>query len=498
VSKRLLIRADADARMGTGHVMRCLALAEAWQERGGQVYWLAGAWLSGLDGRLAALGVSVTPVAAAPGSSADADRTAALARELGAAWTVIDGYHFDAAYRTVVAAAGRVLYLDDLVCPDLRGMSLVVNPNPVSLARYGVLPPETQVICGPAYTLLRREFRQARVEPKAPSDPLRLLVTMGGADPVNATARVLEALTQLAAPSLSVRVLLGAGNPNRHALETLANRSPHDVDLISDSPTPSEHMVWADLAIAAAGGTTWELACLGVHTLLLTMADNQRAVAGPMADLGAAHHLGKVQDLTHDALVAGIQPWLANRVSRDFLGKRARHLVDGHGVWRILAAMSGTDLTCREATGADAETVWCWANDPATRQASFQSDAIPWDTHLAWYTSKLADPAGLFWIAEAKGNAIGQVRFACEGETATISVSLAPSSRGLGWGPALISRASHQLLARRPVTTLVALIRQDNERSRRAFDLAGYHLHESTTIGGQPAWDMRLTTTDVR
>jgi spore coat polysaccharide biosynthesis predicted glycosyltransferase SpsG/RimJ/RimL family protein N-acetyltransferase len=391
----------------------------------------------------------------------------------------------------------RVLYLDDLVCPDLRGIRLVVNPNPVTMARYGVLPSETQVVCGPAYTLLRREFRQTDAKAKAPSDPLRLLVTMGGADPVNATTLVLEALALLA-ESLSVRVLVGAGNPNRDGLETLAKRSPHDVELIGDSPTPSEHMGWADLAIAAAGGTTWELACLGVPTLLLTTADNQRAVAGPMADLGAAHHLGLVQDLNQDALAAGIQPWLANRVSRDFLGKRARQLVDGQGVYRILAAMRGTGLTLREATGADAETVWHWANDPVTRQASFHNGPIPWESHLAWFAGKLSDPTGVFWIAEDGGQAVGQVRFACEGGTATISVSLAPAARGKGWGPALISRASQRLLASRHVTTIVALIRQDNERSRRAFDLAGYRLHESTTIGGHPAWDMRLTTGDVR
>jgi UDP-2,4-diacetamido-2,4,6-trideoxy-beta-L-altropyranose hydrolase len=496
VSDTLLIRADADGQTGTGHAMRCLALAEAWREKGGAVHWLAGPWLPALDRRLAAVNADLTRLQVLPGSSDDAKQTAELARDLHAAWTVIDGYHFDADFRSTVALHSRILFLDDLITPDLTTCSVVVNANPVTMDRYRHVPVETQLLCGPTNSLLRREFRQSGQQPQ-PSASLRVLITMGGADAPNATALVLAALNRVSAAELTIRVLVGAANPHRHALEAIAAASGHAIELIVDSPQPSEVMRWADLAIAAAGTTTWELACLGVPTLLLITAENQKAVAEPMAALGGAFYLGLAADQNETTLAEALQPWLTIAQARTALGERARTIVDGDGVRRILAAMQGAELDLQPATVDDAEMIWQWANDPVIRQSSFNADPIPWETHLAWYNARLADRDGEFWIAWRYGTAIGQVRFTCDGDTATISVSLAPSARGQGWGPALIGRASRRLLAIRPVRTLIALIRQDNEPSRKAFALAGYHLHRTTTVTDRPAWDMRLTTGDV-
>lgn len=492
----LVIRADADRQMGTGHAMRCLALAEAWRDQGGAVHWLAASWLPALDARLAAEGIAFTRLDAAAGSPDDARLTAETARDRGAAWSVIDGYHFTAAFRETVAGDSRVLLLDDLVTADLTAADVVVNPNPVVRERYGSVPVDTQLLCGPTFALLRREFR--RIEPSpAQDDSLRVLVTMGGADAQNATALVLNALTHLPQPALAIDVLVGTANPHGACLAALAAASPHTVTVMTDVTKPSTVMARADLAIVAAGTTTWELAALGVPSLLLITADNQRAVAGPMAALGGAVNLGLASDRGVATLADALAPWLTDSAARRTLGERARTIVDGDGARRVLAAMRGADLDWRDATRDDATLIWQWANDPAVRQGSFHAEPIPFEDHLAWYAARLADPQTAFWIARHQCRPIGQVRFACDGDVATISVSLAPEYRGQGWGASLIGRASRRLLAQGPVRTIVALIRQDNGASRRAFALAGYRMWRTTEVAGRPAWDMRLSDSDV-
>src|SRR5947209_10124385 len=91
---RLLFRADADPRMGTGHLMRCLALAQAWLDLGGEATLLTACALPELNARTIAEGVRVEPLAVPAGSDADAERTRTITAELGAEWIVLDGYHF--------------------------------------------------------------------------------------------------------------------------------------------------------------------------------------------------------------------------------------------------------------------------------------------------------------------------------------------------------------------------------------------------------------------
>src|SRR5205085_6598585 len=126
----LLFRADADPRMGTGHIMRCLALAQAWQDAGGRAACLTASRLEALNARLIAESVSVIPLSSQPGNDADADETRETAVRLGARWVVVDGYHFSGAFQARVRQQGRrVAALDDYGHTDWYAADLVVNQN---------------------------------------------------------------------------------------------------------------------------------------------------------------------------------------------------------------------------------------------------------------------------------------------------------------------------------------------------------------------------------
>ncbi|MBO0930727.1 GNAT family N-acetyltransferase [Fibrella aquatilis] len=140
----------------------------------------------------------------------------------------------------------------------------------------------------------------------------------------------------------------------------------------------------------------------------------------------------------------------------------------------------------RLATPADAQLYFEWANDPVTRQQSFNSEPILWENHEAWFTRKLTDPNALMLVFEVQsGDPIGQVRFEkqADGEV-VIGVSLDAYFRGKGLASTLIRAAVSQCQEQWGNTPIAAHIKPDNKASVRAFERAGFHFdHESRKFG---------------
>jgi UDP-2,4-diacetamido-2,4,6-trideoxy-beta-L-altropyranose hydrolase len=473
----LCIRADANDAMGTGHVMRCLALAQAWGERGGRVVLLSRALSGALAERAAAEGLTVRSLEGDGGSLADAEATLAAARQVGAQWLVLDGYHFSPAYRRALEAGGvSLLVVDDLADTDLGAADLVLNQN--VYAQAAMYPGRSGLLLGCEHALLRREFRataRAAVAPVA----RRVLVTLGGSDPDNATERVADALSTLRDDGrLHVQLIVGAVNRHRERLEELLPnwQEVHDTEILVNPRALPELMRTADVAISAAGGTCWELAALGVPTLLVVIADNQRLNAETLAARGAAIALGDARHALSDGAAAQIRSLLGSAAARQRLSETGRRLVDGRGALRVVEALAAHPLQLRRATSDDSRTIWEWVNDPATRRASFQSGPIAWEEHQAWFARRVeSDDACAFYMAsDASGRAVGTARFQREGREAEISLNLAPQARGRGFGTKLIRKASFQVLDSGFCSEVLAWVQADNAPSLAAFRRAGF------------------------
>jgi len=173
----LLVRADGSPQIGIGHVMRCLALAQAWQDEGGGAAYAMVPGASNLESRLAAEGIDVLLIDAEPGSEADSAETCRIASLVKADWLVMDGYRFDADYQRTVKRAGlRLLVVDDCADAEHYWADLILNQDILAEEKvYGRREPYTRVLLGPLYVLLRREFlswpRRERPAPDvAPQD----------------------------------------------------------------------------------------------------------------------------------------------------------------------------------------------------------------------------------------------------------------------------------------------------------------------------------------
>lgn len=336
----LLLRADASPLIGTGHVMRELALAQAWRAQGGGARFACAQLGGALAERVHAEGFALEAVRAAPGGAEDARATVRLARAQGARWVAVDGYHFGPAYQSHLRAAGlRVLLVDDEARASAFEADVLLNQNLHASERdYGPKAGGARLLLGSQFALLRREFVEApRPAAEAPERARRVLVTLGGADPDNATERVLRALLALHDSELEIVCLIGAANPHAERLRALA-APPRLVLLEAVSDVP-RWMRWAELAVSAAGSTSWEFCYMGVPVLALVLADNQAPIARSLAERGAAVSLGRASQTDETRIARAVAELIPDGACRSALARQARALVDGRGAERVARAM---------------------------------------------------------------------------------------------------------------------------------------------------------------
>jgi UDP-2,4-diacetamido-2,4,6-trideoxy-beta-L-altropyranose hydrolase len=324
--------------------MRCLALAQAWQEAGGRAIFASADLLPPVRARLLSEDFEVADIAAPAGSPGDAVSLENLARRCAAAWIVVDGYHFSADYQRALKAAGlTILLLDDNGEAAHYCADVVLNQNPHAVeSLYSGREPYTRLLLGTRYVLLRREFRLWREWTRVvPPLGRKLLVSMGGSDPGNVTTALVPALASLQAEGVEVVIVAGGGNPHFASLERAIGPRNGGIRLLRDVANMPELMAWADVMLAAAGTICWEIFAMGLPALLVVTAANQRMAAEQSAALGAAQRLdGEIESIP-TAAAPLLRRLLESQTMRQSLSSRARELVDMEGSARVVSVLPG-------------------------------------------------------------------------------------------------------------------------------------------------------------
>jgi len=491
-SSGILVRTDSSAALGTGHSMRCLALAQLCRELDVPVALAHAETTPSQQRRWLSEASSSVSISVLPGSREDADTTARVARELDCEWVVIDGYHFGTAYQRQLKTHGcRVLCIDDGIHIEHSYADVVLNQNAYGRAdHYAARESFTRLLIGSRYALLRREFRRRahRRERSIPRTASRLLVTLGGADPHNATDAVLASLRLIDAVPLTVRIVIGGSHPSAGSITNPL--TPRDsIEIIHDAADLAELMSWGDMAISGAGTTSWELAFMGTPALALVIADNQVLVGESLEAHEVAINLGRVGSMPKEELARMVARLAADYETRLRMSQAGQRLIDGHGACRVLQALGLALLRLERASPRDSTMLWEWANEPAVRRFSFNSDPIAWETHEQWFAQKLSDPNSSILIAyDADDQPVGQIRFDCrEGDVLQVSASVPSGRRGRGYGRELIAEGLRQVSAMFPGRQAHALIKRDNVASLCAFRSAGFAMAGEVIVGGHKA-----------
>jgi spore coat polysaccharide biosynthesis predicted glycosyltransferase SpsG/RimJ/RimL family protein N-acetyltransferase len=385
-----------------------------------------------------------------------------------------------------------VLAVDDFAHADHYAADLVLNQN--LHARddlYGAREPYTSLLLGTRFALLRREFRKwCGWKREVLEAACKVLVTLGGSDPDGVTLMAIEALGQVRWPGLEAVVVVGGGNPRRGELEEAARRCRAMIRLQGNVTDMPGLMAWADVAVAAGGTTTWERALLGLPSLIIVLAENQKDLAEASERAGIGWNLGPHQELSVSNLAGALRRVLADAPARATMARRGPEQVDGQGAGRVVARLLANPdaLRLRPVRAEDCRLIWEWATEPTTRAASFSEEPIPWEQHRGWFTAKLDDPGCAFFVAlDAVGQPVGQVRLDVSGAEAMISIGLSGRFQGLGYGPEVIRQAVKELFASRPVERVIAFIRAENAASYQAFVKAGFIEEGTAAVRGHSA-----------
>jgi len=341
----LLIRADASVSIGTGHIMRMIALGQAWQAQGGEVHFLCAEITPALEQRLVTEGFHLSRIHATLGCQEDLSETMHLISEtLQAdrqnARVVLDGYHFGSDYQLGIKAAGfKLLVVDDYGHADFYHADWVLNQNISACEELcAKRSPDTKLLLGPKFAMLRKEFLaykgwKREIAPVAK----KILVTLGGSDPDNVTLKVIQALIDL---DLHAKVVIGGSNPHLREIENFIqgqNDSTAFIEVIVNASNMPELMAWADLALAAGGSTAWELAFMGLPSLFVILAENQIGIATQLESAGFGVCLGRGIDLQEDNLVEIVSFHASNSNFLQTVSDLGRKIVDGLGAKRIVS-----------------------------------------------------------------------------------------------------------------------------------------------------------------
>lgn len=496
---RLLIRADGGPLVGTGHVMRMLALGQAYQRRGGQVTFVVGDLPLSLLRRLEQEKFQVFRIRNHQGGSADAIDTREIVALVQPHWVALDGYKYDENYQRPFAnSEAKLLVMDDYQHASHHHANLVVNQNIYSSPDDYAALPNTKVLAGPDFAMLRSEFHDFDASRKIVSQAKRILVTFGGADPDNWTLRTLQILSDLKKKRLVVDCVVGNCYGSFPELDEFKRHANMTLRIHKNVDRMSLLMQRADLAITGGGSTCYELARCGVPSIVTSIADNQVPVARTLDARGAMRSIDCVSPLSKDRsrnLVTLVRQLINDSARRREMSETASRLVDGRGAFRIVDRMAGSLMVLRPAVPEDAKMLWRWRNDPEVRAVSFSPSVIDLPTHENWISRRIADPCSKLWVAlNRKQEPIGNVRFQLDSATdqATISLVVDQRHRCRGIGTALINAAVDKLYQTTSAKEVLAQIKAGNAASERAFQNAGFKAIEPVVIQGAMALQYTL------
>ncbi len=490
-------RVDSSPKIGMGHLMRCLALASGLKKRGFECYFICrdfvgngahhivsnGFELVLLSNDEVALNTSWLGVSV----ERDIEDTIQVISNKPADWLIVDHYNIDQQWEGALRSefSGlRIMVIDDLVdkkhdCDILLDQTYVRKRQD-----YAKLVPKQAEFClGTDYALLRSEFSELRknivAKRKPANDICHVLVTLGAGDSRQALRVIGEVFKNLAGKYIFSATVITGDTPEEFLTDY--NLPSHDIKCLKFSNKMASEMSKADFVIGAGGGTSWERCCLGLPTVVLTMADNQIEIAKILHEkkAGISVHTNVAE------ITAAAELLFEDQELRAQMQKNAASLCNGNGVARMVDKIIASSFVFEKATSSDAQFIYD-ARYADNASQFYRNKNVPgFEDHVSWLDNAIVDENRVLACISVGAGKIAHVRLDRDSKNSNrgeIGICLAREWRGRGIGLSVLN-ASNIYFARLGFVSIDAEVHESNVASTYIFEQAGY-VHVSTDNDG--------------
>ena len=493
---KIVIRADASIEISTGHIMRCLTLADVLKNQGAEVSFICrehkgnlihhieekGYFVYKLDAllsktdRLNELNYSPLVHASWLGSTQqeDAEACDSILEAIIPDWLIVDHYALDYRWQIKLKKHYKsLMVIDDLADRKHECNLLLDQTFGRKFDDYSKLVPQDCILLlGAQYALLRPEFlkwRKYSLQRRTNPELKNILINMGGIDRDNVTGQVLNILKSCVLPEkITVTVILGVANPSIEAVKKLANEMLIKTEVKVNVNNMAELMADADLAIGAAGSTTWERCCLGLPSIQVVLADNQSLIA---ENLNKANVIQFVENLLSLSLTVNS---IVKRLKK--LSFLSSTMTDGRGsddVCDYLISSKSIDekITLKPVDLNDCKYIYSLQTTLARKYSRNPSEPI-WEEHVRWFKNTLDAEYSVLVSILLGQHAVGMLRLDnIDKDEIEISIIVSPHYSGQG----IAKKALIKAIELQPKARFKAAIHKENIPSQHVFEKIGFN-----------------------
>jgi UDP-2,4-diacetamido-2,4,6-trideoxy-beta-L-altropyranose hydrolase len=424
--RKVLFRADGDARIGLGHLHRCISLAEILQVDFYCTFAIRHP-LPGIRKLVASYGFNLTELTPVPDYEAEARELASLDFDI----FVLDGYQFNTTYQQQILNSGKKLVcIDDLHTWHFLAHAVINPAGNVKPEMYSV-EPYTRLFLGNRFCLVKKIFREmAANRTRLLEREDAIFVCVGGADTSrNDTLKILQVCERSTVKHWHYYVILGEAYPFLESVRNFILQTSMKITLLTDLPPKQMalYMSRCKAAVCPPSGLAYEYISIGGILYLLQVAENQADTLAYLIHDNLAFLFSEFP-VAEDAR---IQDVLVNQQAK----------FDGQSDIRLLNIFRGllnVEYTLRPVDKSDVVTLFQWANDSIVRQNAINSMKILWEDHVKWYHTKLRSLTSFMYVLEENGVSVGQIRFDLCNRIYLIDYSIDSRWRGKGLGKKIV------------------------------------------------------------
>ncbi len=506
---KAIFRVDASLKMGTGHVMRCLALAKILKENGLDVGFICRKHEGNLIDKIRLSGFNVQELEVLEETEVnnklahscwlgatqqqDADECIDIFKAEKIDWLIVDHYALDEQWhKRLKAYYEKLMVIDDLAdrkhqCDILLDQTFGRQQDDyVELVTEGC-----ELLLGSQYALLRPEFskwRKYSLERRSRPEFKQLLINMGGVDVDNITGQVVDELKTCNLPSdINITIVMGGLAPHLNVIKSKANELPYKIEVRVDIDNMAEIMANTDIAIGAAGATTWERCCLGLATIQIVIAENQIFSAKILEQHNAVQLVTKVNEISQ--LLESSNEWLKD------VGVTASQICDGMGVYKVSNKMTDYKIILEKfgefelhnyvnLSADDKVLVLDMRNHSEIKKWMYSQDSISKKDHFKFIKSLENKIDQRYFLVKQKNNVIGSINFSEINlySSAELGIYTNPFLQLRGSGRLIEAVASQYAFIELNVNKIKLEVFSDNEKAIYFYNKCGFKFIDTKKV----------------